>query len=47
MEWNLTDERFAKLQEFTCGKMFSSATKTYHANELRYCYGDFTFLVID
>ena len=46
MEWNLTDERFAKLQEFTCGKMFSSATKTYHANELRYCYGDFTFLFI-
>ena len=28
-EWNLTDEIFAKLQEFTC-KMFNSATKTYN-----------------
>ena len=35
MEWNLTDKRFAKCQEFTC-KMYSSATKTYDVNEL--CY---------
>ena len=41
MEWNLTDERFAKLQEFTC-KMYSSGTKTYDVNELRYWYGEFT-----
>ena len=47
-EWNLTDERFAKLEEFTCGKMYSSAEKTYHVNERRYWYGDFTFyLLID
>ena len=44
MEWNLTDERFAKLQEFTC-KMYSSATNTYDVNELRYWYGEFTFLL--
>lgn len=46
MEWNLTDERFAKLQEFTC-KMYSSATNTYDVNELRYWYGEFTFLLIN
>ena len=44
MEWNLTDERFAKFQEFTC-KMYSSATKTYDVNELRYWYGEFTLLI--
>ena len=43
IEWNLTDERFAELEEFTCGKMYSSATKTDHVNELRYWYGDFSF----
>ena len=29
IEWNLTDEIFAKLQEFTCN-MYNSATKTYN-----------------
>ena len=46
MEWNLTDKRFAKLQEFIC-KMYSSVTKTYDVNKLRYWYGEFTFLLID
>ena len=46
MEWNLTDERFANLQEFNC-KMYSSATKTYDVNELRYWYGEFTIWLID
>ena len=43
MDWNLTDERFAKLQQFTC-KMYSSTAKTCDVNELRYWYGDFIFL---
>ena len=37
VEWNLTDDRFAKLQEFTC-KMYSSTTMTQDVNELRYWY---------
>ena len=43
MEWNLTDDRFAKLQKFT-SKMYSSTTRTYDVNELRYWYGEFVFL---
>ena len=46
IEWNLTDERFAKLQEFTC-KMYSATAKTYDVNELRYWYREFMFLLID
>ena len=42
MEWNLTDERFAKLQEFTC-KMYYSSRETYDVNELRYRYREFIF----
>ena len=43
IEWNLTDERFAKLQKFTC-KMYSSVSKTYDVNDLRHWYGEFTLL---
>ena len=45
MKWNLTDERLAKPQAFTC-KMYSSTTKTYDVNKLRYWYGEFMFLLI-
>ena len=38
MDWDLTDERFAKLQQFTC-KMYRSTTKTCDVNELLYWYG--------
>ena len=37
MDWNITDEQFAKLQEFTC-KMYSSTPGIYDVNELRYRY---------
>ena len=45
MEWTLTDDRFAKLQEFTY-KMYSSTTRTYDVNELRYWYEEFLFLFL-
>ena len=35
VDWDLTDERFAKLQQLTC-KMYSSTTKTCDVKELRY-----------
>ena len=37
MDWNLTDEQFAKLQEFTC-KMYSSTQGIYDVNKLSYRY---------
>ena len=45
MDWDLTDERFARLQQFTC-KMYSSTTKTCDANKLRYWYGESIFLLV-
>ena len=45
IEWDLTDERFARLQQVTC-KMYSSTTKTCDVNKLRYWYGESIFLLV-